>query len=170
MKSYWVYIITNKSGTLYTGITNNLVRRIFEHKQKIIPGFTTKYNIDKLIFFQEFSNPNDAIAAEKKIKGWTRKKKIDLVKSINPDFKELSFWEKSKNLLWVQDLNKSRDPSASPQDDKSIFFEFWSYIFSGAEIPIRSKVFLRTILVASSNWTRAAETALSSAEITGHFS
>jgi len=74
--SYWVYIATNKSGTLYTGVTNNLERRINEHQNKLIPGFTSKYNINKIIFYQEFSNPNDAIAAEKKIKGWTRRKKI----------------------------------------------------------------------------------------------
>lgn len=89
IKKYYVYIATNKSFTLYTGVTNDLLRRMAEHKNKIIKGFTEKYNINKLIFFQEFNNPTDAIMAEKKIKGWTRKKKIDLIKSINPEFEDL---------------------------------------------------------------------------------
>lgn len=90
IKKYWVYIATNKSNTLYTGVTNNLQRRMYEHQNKLIKGFTEKYNINKLIYFQEFNNPQEAISAEKKIKGWTRKKKIDLIKSINPTFEDLS--------------------------------------------------------------------------------
>lgn len=70
MKQYFVYIATNKLNTvLYTGVTNNLMRRMFEHKNKFIPGFTLKYNINKLVFYEIFNNPADAIAAEKKIKG-----------------------------------------------------------------------------------------------------
>ena len=88
-RTYWVYIATNKSNTLYTGVTNNLSRRMYEHRHKIINGFTAKYNINKLIYFQEFNTPEEAIAAEKKIKGWTRKKKIQLIKSINPTFRDL---------------------------------------------------------------------------------
>ena len=83
--------MTNKSNTLYTGISNNLDRRILEHEFKIHnKSFAAKYNINRLIFYEEFSNPEDAIAAEKKIKGWTRKKKIALIKTINPEFKDLS--------------------------------------------------------------------------------
>ena len=89
-KNYWVYIATNKSNTLYTGITNNLARRMHEHKNKLISGFTRKYNINKLVYFQQFNNPSEAIEAEKKIKGWTRRKKIKLIKSINHEFKDLS--------------------------------------------------------------------------------
>ena len=90
MNQYYVYIATNKRNTvLYTGITNNLERRIYQHKQKLIKGFTSKYNIDKLVYFQEFNNPEEAITAEKKIKGWTRAKKIELIKNINPEFKDL---------------------------------------------------------------------------------
>jgi len=89
IKKFFVYIATNKSNTLYTGVTNNLTRRIYEHRYKIIRGFTAKYNIDKLIYFQEFSTPEEAIAAEKRIKGWTRIKKIQLIKSLNPTFKDL---------------------------------------------------------------------------------
>jgi len=88
-KKYYVYIATNKSDTLYIGVTNSLERRMYEHKNKLIKGFTEKYNINKLVYFQEFYTPEEAINAEKKIKGWTRVKKINLIKSINPDFKDL---------------------------------------------------------------------------------
>jgi len=88
-KKYWVYIATNRSNTLYTGITNDLARRMYEHRHKLVRGFTEKYNINKLIYYQEFNRPQDAISAEKRIKGWTRKKKIELIKSINPAFEDL---------------------------------------------------------------------------------
>jgi putative endonuclease len=90
MKDYFVYIMTNKSKTLYTGVTNNLVRRVYEHKNKLIEGFTKKYNINKLVYFELFDNPDDAIKREKQIKGWLRKKKIDLIESMNPEWKDLS--------------------------------------------------------------------------------
>ncbi len=88
---YYVYIATNKNNTvLYTGVTNNLERRIFEHKSKEDKSsFASKYNINKLVYFQEFLNIEDAIFAEKKIKGWKRAKKIDLINSINPNWKNL---------------------------------------------------------------------------------
>jgi len=90
-KSYFVYIITNKkSGVLYTGITNNLARRVYEHKEKLISGFTSKYNLTKLVFFEETHDVKAAIAREKQIKGWLRKKKIELIESRNPDWNDLS--------------------------------------------------------------------------------
>ena len=90
MKNFYVYILTNKHNrVIYTGVTNNLQRRIHEHKQKLITGFTQKYNLNKLVFFQEFSDIKDAIAAEKKIKGWLRIKKIRLIESINPHWEDL---------------------------------------------------------------------------------
>ncbi len=86
--------MTNKSKTLYTGVTNNLHRRVYEHKNKIIPGFTAKYNITKLVYFETFNDINLAIAREKQIKGWIRKKKIELIESVNPEWKDLSKeWE-----------------------------------------------------------------------------
>jgi len=88
-KQYYVYILTNKSNTLYTGITNDLYRRLYEHKNKLTPGFTKKYNIDKLIYYEVFDDPESAIQREKEIKGWTRKKKLELIKKVNPNFKEL---------------------------------------------------------------------------------
>lgn len=89
-RHYYVYIATNKRNTvLYTGVTNNLSRRISEHKQKLVPGFTAKYNVTKLVYYETFFVPEEAIAAEKKIKGWTRQKKVDLIRSINPNFLDL---------------------------------------------------------------------------------
>ena len=90
MHNYYVYIMTNNSKTLYTGMTNDLTRRVYEHKQKLIPGFTQKYNITKLVYFEETSDVNAAIAREKQIKGWLRAKKITLIESMNPDWKDLS--------------------------------------------------------------------------------
>ncbi len=89
-KQYYVYIMTNKSRTLYTGMTNDLLRRVYEHKYKLISGFTSKYNITKLVYFEQTSDVNEAIALEKKIKGWTRAKKIALIESQNPEWQDLS--------------------------------------------------------------------------------
>jgi putative endonuclease len=90
MNNYYVYIMTNNSKTLYTGMTNDLTRRVYEHKQKLIPGFTQKYNITKLVYFEETSDVNAAILREKQIKGWLREKKITLIESMNPEWKDLS--------------------------------------------------------------------------------
>ena len=90
MKTYYVYIMASKTGTLYIGVTNNLTRRVLEHKNKLIDGFTEKYSIDRLMFYQEFDDINQAIEMEKKIKKWGRQKKIDLIKSINPSTKDLA--------------------------------------------------------------------------------
>ena len=91
MKHYYIYILTNKTNNvLYTGITNNLLRRVYEHKNGFIEGFTKKYKVHKLVYADSFNNPNDAIAAEKKIKGWLRSKKISLIKSKNPEWKDLT--------------------------------------------------------------------------------
>ena len=90
MGDYFVYIMTNKSRTLYTGVTNNLIRRVYEHKKKLVTGFTTKYNITRLIYYETFRNPYDAITAEKRIKGWKREKKVKLIEETNPNWKDLS--------------------------------------------------------------------------------
>jgi len=89
-RQYYVYIMTNRSGTLYIGVTNNIKQRVHQHKNKLIEGFTKKYNIDKLIYVETFGDVNSAIAREKTIKGWLRKKKIELIKTANPDWKDLS--------------------------------------------------------------------------------
>jgi putative endonuclease len=90
MKTYYVYIMTNKSKTLYTGVTNNLERRVYEHKNKLIPGYTSKYNITKLVYYEETNDVQVALAREKQIKGWLRSKKITLIESGNPEWKDLS--------------------------------------------------------------------------------
>lgn len=90
MNTYYVYIMTNKSKTLYTGVTNNLERRVYEHKKKLVPGFTSKYNITKLVYYEEGNDVNVALAREKQIKGWLRAKKIALIESVNPEWKDLS--------------------------------------------------------------------------------
>ena len=90
MKTYYVYILTNYSKTLYTGVTNDLQRRIYQHKNKTIPGFTSKYKINRLVYYETFNDIRQAIAREKQIKGWLREKKIALIESVNPMWKDLS--------------------------------------------------------------------------------
>ena len=90
MKEYFVYIMSNKSGTFYTGVTNNLQLRVYQHKNKLINGFTKRYNINKLVYFASSDDVTAAIAREKQIKGMLRSKKIGLIKTINPDMKDLS--------------------------------------------------------------------------------
>lgn len=90
MKQYFVYIMTNISNTvLYTGITSDLVRRVYEHKNKLVEGFTKKYNVTKLVYYEIFNDPQTAIEREKSIKNLLRVKKIALIKSMNPLFKDL---------------------------------------------------------------------------------
>ena len=89
---YYVYIMTNKNNTvLYTGVCNDLKRRIWEHKHKVNPrSFTARYNLNKLIYYENCQDINQAIAREKQIKGWIRIKKIKLIESINKEWKDLS--------------------------------------------------------------------------------
>ena len=89
-KQYYVYILTNKSGTLYTGVTNNLVRRVFEHKNQLVDGFTKRYNLKYLVYYEATDDVHSAIAREKQIKGWLRAKKLQLINSLNPAWKDLS--------------------------------------------------------------------------------
>ena len=87
---YYVYILTNAyNKVLYTGVTNDLERRRYEHKQKNIKGFTQKYNVDKLVYFQQFDFIDLAISREKQIKGYSRQKKIELINKRNKEWKEL---------------------------------------------------------------------------------
>jgi putative endonuclease len=90
MKKYYVYIMASKSRVIYTGVTNNLERRVDEHKNKLIEGFTSKYNVNRLVYFEETNDINAALNREKQIKGWLRTKKITLIESINPTWKDLS--------------------------------------------------------------------------------
>ena len=97
---YYVYILTNTHhNVLYAGVTNDLERRCYEHKQKKIKGFTQKYNVDKLIYFERFDSIDSAIAREKQIKGFSKEKKPALIYKANNDWKELSHTGLFKNLL-----------------------------------------------------------------------
>ena len=89
-KEYYVYIMTNKSRTLYTGVTNDLMRRVYEHKNKLVKGFTSKYNIQYLVYYEMTTNIHTAIAREKQIKGWLRTKKIALIETANPEWTDLA--------------------------------------------------------------------------------
>lgn len=89
-EEYYVYIMTNKiNSTLYTGVTKDLKRRVFEHKNKLLEGFTKKYNIDKLVFYEAYDDINNAIAREKQIKGGTKAKKIKLIEDMNIKWNDL---------------------------------------------------------------------------------
>ncbi|NCP04543.1 MAG: GIY-YIG nuclease family protein [Deltaproteobacteria bacterium] len=88
---YYVYLLTNKNDkVMYIGVTNNLERRVHEHKTKMVPGFTEKYNVTKLVYFEETHDVRAAIAREKEIKKWRREKKNNLVVAVNPEWKDLS--------------------------------------------------------------------------------
>lgn len=90
MKQYYTYILTSKlNSVLYTGITDNLIKRVYQHKNKLVEGFTKKYNVNKLVYFEIFNDPLNAIKREKAIKNLLRKKKIELIKSKNPEFDDL---------------------------------------------------------------------------------
>jgi putative endonuclease len=82
-KTFYIYIMASKSGTLYIGMTNNIKRRVFEHKNNLIPGFTDKYSIDRLLYVETLANPASAIDREKQIKAWRREKKVELIDSQN---------------------------------------------------------------------------------------
>ncbi|MGJ4896096.1 MULTISPECIES: GIY-YIG nuclease family protein [unclassified Bradyrhizobium] len=88
--SYYVYILASrKDGAIYVGVTNNLVRRVFEHRQKAVPGFTSKYNITRLVWFEAYDDPASAITREKELKKWKRAWKVTLIEADNPEWKDL---------------------------------------------------------------------------------
>lgn len=89
-RTFHVYMLAGESGVLYTGMTNNLLRRMREHQQKKIPGFTKKYNLTKLVWFEAHGSAIGAIAREKEIKGWRREKKITLIEAMNPGWRNLT--------------------------------------------------------------------------------
>jgi putative endonuclease len=103
-KQYYVYIMTNIARTLYTGVTNDLERRVYEHKMKLIPGFTTRYSLNRLVYYETVVNITIAIEREKQIKGWLRNKKIELIESMNPEWKDLS-------IDWYDCHREDTDPS-----------------------------------------------------------
>ncbi len=89
-KQFYVYLLASKSRTLYVGVTSDLTRRVYEHKHKLLPGFTSKYNIDRLVYFEVGEGAEGAIAREKQIKGWSRAKKVALIETANQCWADLS--------------------------------------------------------------------------------
>ena len=89
-RTYYVYILTNLSRTLYLGVTNSLERRMHEHRTKSVPGFSKEYNVTMLVYYESFERPGDAIDREKQIKRWSRVKKVALIESLNPAWEDLS--------------------------------------------------------------------------------
>lgn len=91
---YYVYIMANRTNSVvYIGMTNDLERRVYEHKNHLMRGFTNRYNVEKLVYFEMTADVNDAIAREKQLKKWSRSKKNNLIERLNPEWKDLSFHE-----------------------------------------------------------------------------
>jgi putative endonuclease len=108
MKEYYVYIMSNEARTLYVGVTNNLERRIYEHKNKSTDGFTSRYGLDKLVYFASTNDVREAIGGERRIKGWTRAKKVALIEEMNPYWEDLS-------ASWYTAIRQS-----APRSDSSL--------------------------------------------------
>jgi putative endonuclease len=90
MRTYYVYIMASRSRVLYTGVTNDLGRRVHEHKRSLTLGFTSRYHITRLVYFEEFGDVRDAIAGEKQLKGWVRSRKVRLIEQKNPTWEDLA--------------------------------------------------------------------------------
>ncbi len=90
MRYYYVYIMANIARTLYIGVTNDLERRVYEHRHKVTPGFTSRYNLTQLVYYEEFGDVREAIAREKQLKGWLRAKKVALIEAMNPEWDDLA--------------------------------------------------------------------------------
>ena len=90
MREYYVYIMSNQSRKLYTGVTSNLEQRVLQHKKKLVESFTKRYNLTQLVWYETFTDVNQAIEAEKRIKGWTRAKKMALIEAENEHWEDLS--------------------------------------------------------------------------------
>ena len=119
MKNYHVYIMASTSRTLYTGVTNNLERRVLQHRRKLLGEFTARYNINLLVYYEMSGEILAAMAREKQIKSWSRKKKIALIESVNRDWKDLSdAWCKLK-VAWLGRRWKKSERDSSPSADGS---------------------------------------------------
>jgi putative endonuclease len=120
MKQYFVYIMASKSKVLYTGVTNHLLRRVYEHKQLAVPGFTQKYRTTRLVYFENTSEINSAIEREKQIKGWLRARKVALIKSFNPKWEDLSVdWYEPDAFPAPKPAKQTRDSSLARAEPKA---------------------------------------------------
>ena len=125
MRGFYVYILGSRSGVLYIGVTSNLERRTYEHQHGVVEGFTKKYGIKRLLYYEEFSYPVSAIAREKQLKRWSRSKKLALIRSLNPMFQDLSKAWENETSRQTPNIGEcapktGRDPStpaASGRDD-----------------------------------------------------
>lgn len=90
MKEPCIYILANRSGTIYIGVTSDLHRRVYEHKEGLVQGFTSRYNVTRLVYVEAFPTMLDAIAREKQLKGWRREKKVALIEAMNPHWRDIS--------------------------------------------------------------------------------
>ena len=103
MKSYFVYIMSSQHRALYIGVTIKLDRRVFQHKAHFFAGFTAKYNVSNLVYFERYSNVYRAIGREKELKGWLRQKKLSLIESTNPNWKDLSYgWYQKISMVQLK--------------------------------------------------------------------
>ena len=118
-RTYWVYIMTNRSGTLYTGLTGDLARRVHEHRHRLVPGFTSRYRIDRLIYAESHTDVRDAIVREKQIKGWSRAKKLSLISTTNPDWRDLGtewFAPAEARRPWVSKTSRNHAKPCHPDE------------------------------------------------------
>jgi len=113
-KRFYVYIMTNgpKPAVLYVGVTGNLVHRVWQHKSKLVPGFTSRYSLTRLVYYEQFVYPDAAIAREKEVKGWRRSKKLSLIESMNPTWDDLA---KDWQNLYKPGVRTLGDPSLRPK-------------------------------------------------------
>src|SRR5207249_10479151 len=110
MRTYYVYIMASRSRVLYTGVTNDLARRVYEHKRSLTPGFTSRYHITRLVYVEEFGDVRDAIAREKQLKGWVRSRKIRLIEQKTPTWEDLAdiLFAARRTTCGVQEADPSR--------------------------------------------------------------
>ncbi|MCS7067522.1 MAG: GIY-YIG nuclease family protein [Meiothermus sp.] len=90
MKTYWVYILASHKRVLYVGMTSNIAKRMYEHRHKPTGGFTARYNVNQLVYFEQTNQVEEAIRREKQIKGWRREKKLELIRTFNPHWRDFS--------------------------------------------------------------------------------